>query len=144
MRWLGCGPPVQECLDAHAGTACGFKDNCNNSGLTCIGFDPAHSCPPGWVAKVGSDSNAPGSCNGGPGGFVWCEYQDPNALCTTGSCPLTDQPSGIVCGIDDNDRHNGQCLGVQTDSVCPPGWAHKGWYDDGRSAGHGIGWCTKV
>jgi hypothetical protein len=125
------------------GTACGFKDNCNDPALTCMGFNPAVSCPPGWVKKVGSDSNAPASCNGGPGGFVWCEYQDPNNLCT-GTCQLQDQPAGIVCGIDDNDRHNGQCLGQSTDSACPPGWARKTWFDDGRSVGHGIGWCTKI
>ncbi len=125
------------------GTACGFKDNCHDNTLTCMGYDPAHSCPPGWTAKVGSDINNPSSCNGGPGGYVWCEYQDPNNLCT-GSCQLADQPSGIVCGIDDNDRHNGQCLGMVTDSACPSGWSRNGWFDDGRSAGHGIGWCTKI
>jgi hypothetical protein len=124
------------------GTACGFKDNCNNNTVTCMGFDAAHQCPKGWIARVGSDLNAPSSCNGGPGGFVWCEYLDPNNLCT-GDCQLVNQPAGLVCGITDNDRRNGLCLGQRTDIACPAGWARKGWYDDGRSGGHGIGWCTK-
>jgi hypothetical protein len=121
------------------GTACGFKEACNgDSGETCMGYDSNHSCPPGWVQRVASDIKAPSGC-----GFVWCEYQDPNNLCI-GDCQLTNQPSGIVCGIDDNDRHNGQCLGVQTDSACPAGWQHQGSYDYGRSPNHGVGWCTKI
>jgi hypothetical protein len=121
------------------GTACGFKEECHDSSVhtTCMGYDAHVSCPPGWLPKAANDINAPGGC-----GFVWCEYQDPSNLCT-GACQLTNQPTGIVCGIDDNDKHNGQCLGVQTDSGCPAGWEHHGFYDDGRGSGHGVGWCSK-
>ena len=126
------------------GTACGFKDNCNDHGELCMGLDAAFSCPSGWNKMVASDINAPSSCNGGPGGFVWCEYQDPGNVCT-GTCQTTDQPYGTVCGISDNDRTPaGKCLGVtNTNSTCPPGYTWHGRYDDGRSVGHGVSWCSR-
>ena len=54
------------------GTACGFKEACNNSGERCLGFDGNVSCPAGWNA---TDRQRPRGANGC--GFVWCEYQDP-------------------------------------------------------------------
>jgi hypothetical protein len=119
------------------GTACGFKESCNNTAETCMGFDANVSCPAGWLKKQGSDMRAPSHC-----GFVWCEYQDPFNLCN-GTCQNFDQPSGLLCGVTDNDRNNGQCLGFQTKFGCPPGWDRHGWFDTGRSPGHGIGWCRK-
>ena len=122
------------------GTACGFKESCNDTSETCMGLDPRQTCPKGWVRKVASDSNAPSNC-----GYYWCEYQDPNHLCT-GNCQYQNQMSGLVCGISDNDRPSthGTCLGVNTATgQCPAGWAWYGWFDDGRSVGHGIGWCYK-
>jgi hypothetical protein len=74
---------------------------------------------------------------------VWCEYQDPHDLCTTTACQVDNQPFGLVCGITDNDRNNGQCLGQLTTSGCPAGFTRYGYFDDGRSAGHGVGWCAK-
>ena len=120
------------------GTACGFKEACNNSGERCMGFDANVSCPAGWVKKLSSDLNAPNGC-----GFVWCEYQDPNNLCTSRACQYDNQPMGLVCGITDNDRNNGQCQGMLTKNGCPWGYSRYGFFDDGRSAGHGVGWCAK-
>jgi hypothetical protein len=136
----GVSPTYSTQLLLPKGTACGLYHTCAQFGVKyyCMGtYDAATSCPPGWLPKVSSDANAPSGCN-----YVWCEYQDPNVLCT-GACTLTNQPSGLVCGLNDNDRHNGHCLGVQTDSSCPSGWQHYGAYDDGRSSGHGTTWCTK-
>jgi hypothetical protein len=120
------------------GTACGFKEACNNSAERCLGFDANVSCPAGWVRRVGSDMKAPSGC-----GFVWCEYQDPNNLCTTSACRFSNQPFGLVCGITDNDRNNKQCLGMSTATQgCPFPFHRIGFFDDGRSPGHGIGWCV--
>jgi len=120
------------------GTACGFKEACNNRGETCMGLDANVQCPMGWSKKVSSDLHAPSGC-----GFVWCEYQDPNNLCTTRACQYDNQPFGLVCGVTDNDRNNGQCQGIPTTSGCPWGYSRYGYFDDGRSAGHGVGWCAK-
>jgi hypothetical protein len=121
------------------GTACGFKEACNNSGESCMGFDANVSCPPGWFKKSAWDLNAPSGC-----GFVWCEYQDPNNLCTAEPCISKNQPFGHVCGITDSDRDNGQCVGTPTTYGCPAGYTRYGYFDDGRSAGRGVGWCAKT
>jgi hypothetical protein len=101
-------------------------------------FDANVSCPAGWTKKVASDMKAPSGC-----GFVWCEYQDPNNLCTTQACQHTNQPYGLACGITDNDRNNGQCMGRLTTQGCPLGYVRYGYFDDGRSPGHGVGWCSR-
>lgn len=103
-----------------------------------MGFDAKFSCPAGWVQKISTDMNAASGC-----GFSWCEYQDPNNLCTTTACKLDNQPVGLVCGITDGDRNNGQCQGILTTQGCPAGYVRSGFYDDGRPAGHGVGWCQK-
>jgi hypothetical protein len=122
-----------------SGTACGFKEACNDSGETCMGFNANVSCPSGWVRRVSSDLHAPSGC-----GFVWCEFQDVSQNCPD-DCGLTTYwiPSGTVCGITDGDRNNGQCLGFSTLLGCPSGWTRYGFLDDGRPAGHGVGWCVK-
>jgi hypothetical protein len=129
-------------LELPPGTACGFKELCNDAGQTCMGYDPAQNhCPPGWAARVSSDLGAPGGCN-----FVWCEYLDPNHTCPLGSsCAATSGfARGTACGINDNDRNTGSCFGVVTTqtSTCPSGYTKFGFYDAGRRAGHGIGWCA--
>lgn len=125
------------------GTACGFKESCNQgSSVTCLGFDANVSCPSGWTRKWAGDSNAPGGCN-----FVWCEYQDPNGYCSTSACTSNGGLPGIVCGITDSQASGGnigQCLGVDTRFSCPSGWTRMGNYDWGRSSGNGVGWCTKL
>lgn len=131
------------------GTACGFKESCNDSGERCMGFDANVACPNGWLRKVGTDVNAPSGC-----GFVWCEYQDPLNLCT-GRCFANQTtsswlPMGLTCGITDTDRQNGQCLGQPTHLGCPAGWNNGGLsppqngIDHGRPLGHGILWCSKA
>jgi len=129
------------------GAACGFKHTCNSNGETCLGFNPgANSCPPGWLPKTANDANAPSGCN-----FAWCEYQDPNNLCTGESCYLSGIPKGTACGITDFDKNNGQCLGVSTGqstngvancagSPTNDFWASN-FFDAGRSSGHGVGFC---
>jgi hypothetical protein len=134
------------------GTACGFKDNCNNYTELCMGLDPANSCPSGWNMMFSGDAGAPAKCNHngpggspGPGAFVWCEYQDPNHVCN-GTCQTTDQLYGTVCGISDNDKTNyGECLGVfpGATGTCPAGYQWHGRFDDGRSVGHGLSWCSR-
>jgi hypothetical protein len=127
-------------LQLPQGAACGFKERCHDSGETCMGLDATSSCPPGWLPRVGSDINAPNGC-----GFVWCEYQDPNHLCTLGSSCANSLPQGMACGINDDDRNTGSCLGMTTtpSSTCPNGYYKHGFYDDGRHSGHGVGWCVQ-
>ena len=127
------------------GTACGFKETCNNAGETCMGKDPAgwiDPCPNGWVKRSASDIRGPSGC-----GFVWCEYQDPSNLCDS-LCMLLAQSRGLVCGLTDSDKPfgsgGGQCQGGSTQTSCPSGWQRYGNYDDGRPSGHGLGWCSKV
>jgi hypothetical protein len=128
------------------GTACGFKETCNNAGETCMGKDPAgwiDPCPLGWVKRSASDMNAPSGC-----GFVWCEYQDPSNLCDA-LCQLLAQTRGMVCGLTDASKPlgsgGGQCLGASTQFLtsCPAGWKRYGNYDSGRPPLYGLGWCSK-
>lgn len=128
-------------LELPKGTACGFKHTCNSRNETCLGNDPATSCPIGWMRRSGSDINASSGCN-----YVWCEYQDPHNLCTTATCEITNAPLGLACGISDNDMgtlQQGQCLGGLTVNGCPLGYTRHGFFDSGRSSGHGIGWCSR-
>jgi hypothetical protein len=133
------------------GTACGFKHTCNSSKtLTCMGWNPAVSCPAGWQQRQASDASGANGCN-----YAWCEYQDPMNLCTSNDCKFNMQPSGIACGVTDSDYPDthtnpklaaGRCLGSVTKNGCPPGftWQWYGKYDAGRSSGHGLAWCTKL
>jgi hypothetical protein len=125
------------------GTACGFKETCNNHNETCLGVDPRVSCPAGWFRKIASDMNGASNCY-----YAWCEYQDPHTLCTTTACVHDNQPEGLVCGVTDSDSTDpgrvGQCMNLTTRTQgCPGGYNHFGNFDDGRSAGHGIGWCAR-
>jgi len=138
FRFAGSNAIASTRFRVPRGTACGFKEACNDSGERCLGFDANVSCPAGWTQRIASDLNAPNGC-----GFVWCEYQDPHDLCTTAACRVDNQPFGLTCGITDSDRNNGQCLGQPTTSGCPAGFTRYGFFDDGRSAGHGVGWCAK-
>jgi len=134
-----------------AGTACGFKHTCNSTrDLTCMGWNAAVSCPPGWQQRQANDDQGASGCN-----YAWCEYLDPNQLCTSDDCKFNSQPSGIACGITDSDypdTHSnpklaaGRCLGAVTRNGCPTNyaWQFYGKYDAGRSSGHGLGWCTKL
>jgi hypothetical protein len=124
------------------GTACGFKETCNDPNETCLGFDPKIGCPSGWVRKIASDMKGASNCF-----FAWCEYQDPHALCTTTACVHDNQPWGLVCGMTDTDSADGgrigQCMGLTTRTQgCPAGYLREGNFDDGRSAGHGVAWCA--
>jgi hypothetical protein len=133
------------------GTACGFKHTARGDTEKCFGLDPElGNCPFGWTRRIGGDSTAPGGSN-----FVWCEYNDSNHTCDFGSC-LGSMPSGLACGISDNDRSpRGSCQRLTSGiapNQCPAGYrwsfitttnAGSGYYDAGRSGGHGIGWCAK-
>lgn len=137
-------PPAKYLLPA--GTACGFKEACNSTGQTCMGYDANTSCPPGWYRKWADDMNAPSGC-----GFVWCEYQDPNRLCTSMSCVHDAQPSGTVCGLTDsrkkfpNDLNGGQCMNATPSptSCASIGYQFHGFWDSGSPSGTGVGFCMK-
>jgi len=123
------------------GTACGFKEQCNNSGELCLGFDPAISCPLGWTQRTARDADG-GACH-----FFWCEYTDPNQVCCDGnSCDpacATAMPSGTACGMSDLIEQGGAFCGMSF-AACPAGFHNtKGRYDWGRPSGNGISWCTK-
>jgi hypothetical protein len=146
-------PAYSRVLRLPKGTACGLRHTGSCQGtnsLRCMGHDPAVSCPLGWQRKQASDINGPSGC-----GFMWCEYLDPNSLCTSNDCVFNLQPAGIVCGLSDSDypalptngvATQGRCMGMATPSGCPTSWAWQrfGNFDDGRSAGHGLTWCTKL
>jgi hypothetical protein len=122
------------------GTACGCKEQCNNSGELCMGWDPSVSCPPGWSQRSGADANG-FTCR-----YYWCEYDDPNQVCCDGStcdpaCAAA-MPSGTACGVNDLRVDNEWC-GMSWGS-CPAGFhPTKGRYDSGRMSGDGLAWCTK-
>lgn len=137
------------------GTVCGFKHTGHGDSSTCHGADPEkHEVPTGWTLRIGGDAGAPSGSN-----FTWYEYDDIYGNCTAGNCSL---PAGTACGMTDSDRGpNGWCMGRPTgahrwpehsgDDNCPAGftWSGKiaggsGFWDAGRSSGHGIGWCVKT
>jgi hypothetical protein len=124
-------------LSLPKGSVCGLTHTCTNFGTDCMGHDAAKAdCPPGWDPKAGSDARAPNGCN-----WFWCEYRDDFNVCPNGSCSSLP---GLTCGLTDNDRNNGRCLGGPTTSGCPStAYTRHGYYDDGRSGGHGIGWCFR-
>ena len=125
------------------GTACGFMHACQtSSGETCLGNHPLVSCPTGWTQRFGTDDKAPSGCTL----FAWCEYSDPHNVCNASACATTNAPLGLACGISDNDlpvEEQGQCLGKSTIDGCPMGYVQHGFLDNGRHAGHGIGWCAR-
>lgn len=121
------------------GTACGFKHSQNTKLLKCMGHDPKTSCPPGWTQRYAGDSKSSG------GYFQWCEYQDPHSYCNTTSC-FASMPSGLACGVMHAAEATGvgYCNNVKITSGCPSGFTREGYYDWGRKAGQGIGWCRKT
>jgi hypothetical protein len=148
------------------GTACGFKETCNDTGEMCFGnFDPARNqCPTGWVPRRAMDILGASNCN-----FAWCEYLDPHrhswkvlasgAEAPGGDCPddpmppdgtnhtcLPNLPSGTACGITDKQSpfNTGVCVTTFTPSgSCPAGFTAHPFFDWGRPAGVGVTWCSK-
>jgi hypothetical protein len=141
------------------GTACGLHNPYvpwpDHRNRTCMGYNPAKwfgwetddtthpaGCPPGWSPKQALDMGSSW------GHWIWCEYQDPRNL----SPGALRTPDGVACGMglnEDPGRAVGQCMGLNTDNgqdltACPANTNMKSshWYDDGRSAGRGLGWCT--
>ena len=153
-QFLGIGSQAAEdspgFLSLPQGTACGFSYTCgDHRGTTCMGYNPQVSCPSGWQQRQAGDAHASNGCN-----FAWCEYQDPHGACPGSSC-FNLLPKGLTCGITDSDYPNthpnpklaaGQCQGVnpKTPNTCPSGWQWYGRFDAGRSAGHGLAWCSKL
>jgi hypothetical protein len=127
------------------GTVCGLKEAKFDPSETCLGYDSNISCPPGWTQKFRNDSGAPSG-----GRFVWCEYQDPNNLCTASSCYYTNQPTGTVCGASDTLKvypgniTGGQCMGLSpsTTNCASLGYQYFA-RDDSAPSGSGLGFCVK-
>lgn len=148
------------------GAVCGLQRTNNSPGLTCIGKDPRNfACPDGWTWRFGNDAGSDGLIR-----WVWCEYNDDMHNCPNGSC-LGSMPQGMACGMTDTDLlpftdFAGRCGGCQTGGTncpnslgqntqkCPNGfvWSYatppnspgSGFYDAGRPAGQGLGWCRKL
>lgn len=124
-----------------AGAVCGLGHSRNASSETCMGYTTLSSCPSGWTRRTATDDSASG------GYWHWCEYQDPNNLCTASSCYASSSlPRGTICGLGDNGGGAyGTCLGrtVTSGGACPSGYAFYGRYDRGASSGYGLGWCAK-
>jgi hypothetical protein len=106
-----------------------------------MSFTSLPGCPPGWSPKAAFDMSST------IGYWTWCEYQDPKNL-SPGSLQT---PDGVVCGLALNDSPVvvGQCMGQNTNggsdvTSCPANTNMKSshWRDDGRSSGHGLGFCT--
>jgi hypothetical protein len=142
QAWAGDPSQDSSQLYLPKGTDCGMKNGCWDHTATCMGMDPSQQCPYGWEKRSAADYKAPAGCV-----FEWCEYQDPGNLCPGGNCPV---PNGLTCGLTDNEgfanpNHIGRCLGKQTWAEgCPAGFVRRGFYDNGRSAGKGVGWCEKL
>jgi hypothetical protein len=138
------------------GATCGFKETCNNPGEVCMGHDANVSCPKGWLRRSVGDTAAPSGCN-----FVWCEYQDPNAFCTSLAC-FDSMPSGLTCGLTSNQLANGAtggCMGGSMqdtiNGTAPTVFDGNGgvvkaafrrsasFYDAGASSGRGLVWLYK-
>jgi hypothetical protein len=137
-----------------AGTACGFHHTQNSAadpstGVgTCMGQDPGRGlCPKGWVARrhfdmssgngsrdCGKDDalNHPEAC----GFFVWCEYTDPNKLCTDPNCVARAARMATV-----RIQSNTDTTGATVRPFCPPGMTGTSFYDDGRPEGKGLSFC---
>jgi hypothetical protein len=142
-------------LNLPRGTVCGLwhhnGDFKPQNGQPCMGtwqhqrrsaFGSTYTslCPEGFALKYADDRNAPQYA-----GFAWCEYQDPNGRCNFGECDRL-VPVGTICGLRDSDYAPAQqsyCRGYGGNQ-CPNGWYFRGFFDAGRSAGHGLGWCEKA
>jgi len=135
------GPEHAADLLLPKGTVCGVIFNAIPA---CVpGFG---GCPTGWTEKEAYDANAPFASNK----WAWCEYDDQFNVCPGGSCVNSSLPDGMTCGLTHNSPSEaatglGNCLGVDTRFGCPPGFVHSpSFYDDGRPAGEGLGWCAKL
>jgi hypothetical protein len=120
------------------GTACGFHHTRNTPGLTCMGVDPANSCPNGWIQRRHFDMSSDF------GHFVWCEYQDPNRLCSdplnpaTSECDYNARYIGYVTSFSSNTDSDGTAV---ANGGCSVGWTRTAFFDAGRSSGQGLSWC---
>jgi hypothetical protein len=128
------------------GTACGLHHTLNTPynymagrHSTCMGQDPAFGqCPRGWTAKSHFDMSS------NTGYFVWCEYQDPYALCDNNpKCIASARAGGFAIGISSDTDANGVESGgglITTNPPgpgavpCPVGFSRTAFYDDGRGA----------
>ncbi len=150
-------PSKSTLFELPPGTACGFHHTQSSPPQgemgTCMGYDAgARTCPQGWLPKHHFDmSSGDGSVDcGSPstdlrnqhcGYFVWCEYQDPNNFCPAGSaCAQAASAAGYAVAIASDVDPNGYSTDYGTS--CPAGLTRSAWYDDGRSAGQGVGTCT--
>lgn len=121
------------------GATCGFHHTRNSPGLTCMGLDPSSSCPNGWTQRSHFDMSSD------YGRFVWCEYQDPQSLCSnpldpaTTDCEHNARYIGYVTSMSSNTDPNGHA--VARDGTCPVGWTRSPNFDDGRPSGQGLSWC---
>jgi hypothetical protein len=146
------------------GTACGFHNTQISPGRMCMGYQPSKAfsntpenmvnppgiagCPSGWYPRRSFDMSSSAWF------YVWCEYQDPNHLGTSGKALSV---SGIACGIssnfnpDDptgvNQGLNGACLGYDTlhgggtvSTFCP-GMLNSAFINSGESNNTGLGFC---
>jgi len=134
-------PQTSDRLKVPRGTACGFRrENSIENYDFCMGFDPQVGCAPGWTRKRANDANS-------TVGWIWCEYDDPFGFCADGLCVNATLPDGMTCGISVNspgDTVTGYCVNVDTRFGCPAGFVHSpSFYDDGRPAGQGLGWCAR-
>ncbi|HEX4416851.1 MAG TPA: WSC domain-containing protein [Kofleriaceae bacterium] len=125
------------------GTACGFHHTLNDPGRTCMGYDPANNqCPGGWLPRKHFDMSS------GSGYYVWCEYQDPNNLCTNPAAPpfpnITDclslaRDSGYANTVTSNTDAAG--FAAITNGTCIAGWTATPYFDSGRPSGSGLAFC---
>jgi hypothetical protein len=136
----GARPEDSAQLVLPRGTACGFKHSANTPSVTCMGLDPRIGCPAGWAQRSVGDADSGER-------YYWCEYLDWYNTCPNMGCS-SQVPRGTACGISNPDEGSGvgYCNGyrIQPGYPCPNGWTRLGFYDRGRSAGHGIGWCVKL
>lgn len=134
--------PASDMWVLPAGTACGFEESCFRSGQTCLGMNARNGCPAGWTQKHAQDYGSTNGC-----GFYWCEYQDPNHLCTSSSCYMSQVPGGTICGITDSHSvgtgNGGLCMGLTptVNNCASLGYNFFGFYDAGNSNGNGVGFC---
>ena len=126
----------------------------------CMGFNPLDPspglrCPPGWASRYMFDMNS-GQGNSVPpphpdcgdglstqpycGFWGWCEYQDPHNLCDS-KCMRDAVLSGVAINLtSDTDTTGNAWCGTGTDCSCYGG-GQSPYFDQGRSAGDGLGWC---
>jgi hypothetical protein len=142
------------------GVVCGLKSDATPN-ERCMGFDAQVACPAGWVRRYAQDI---GSCR--PSGFsihcnnwVWCEYTDPNAICSApGASCINNIPQGTVCGLGHTPTAAlggqqptvGFCMGLAIgassnlqNTFCPAGFGLIGPRDEDAESGSGLLWCAK-